>query len=510
MLSTAASNALLKTLEEPPGPRGLRAGHHRRPEGAAHHPQPDPALRVPASRARHPGRAAAPDPRRGRPRPGRRRRSTPPSAGAGVRPATPCRRSTRWRPGVPSTTSWTCWPSPGRRPGRARPGPALVVWPRPPRPATTWPELAGALADHLRQAFLASVAPDLVAVPGTERAQVEELARKMGLPGRGPTHGGPGQGPGRHARGARSPGPPRGGPDPPHPSRSRRLARRPAGADRTPRAGPGRRPAGRRSGGAPAAAAPPPSRGAGPWPAPRPGPDRHRRPDGAGIGGRRPADPTTPTSPDPNWRRRALRDAPRRCGGGPVHRRRPPAAPARPPTPGAGASPPTGAGPARRRRHPPARGGRRRRPTVSRDELVQLWGDGLLASLPGRARARFRVGRFVAVEDGTAVFALPNETHRPTAKTSGRGRAALGDHFGTPSAAAGGRRRRRRSTARRRRRARAARRRRHRSAAAEPEPDGGTAATCSTPSSWPPRRSRPGRPLARGAAKQAFPGAEEV
>jgi DNA polymerase-3 subunit gamma/tau len=48
----------------------------------------------------------------------------------------------------------------------------------------------------------------------------------------------------------------------------------------------------------------------------------------------------------------------------------------------------------------------------SRDELVQAWGDGLLASLPGRARARFRVGRFVATEDGTAVFALPNETHR--------------------------------------------------------------------------------------------------
>jgi DNA polymerase-3 subunit gamma/tau len=48
----------------------------------------------------------------------------------------------------------------------------------------------------------------------------------------------------------------------------------------------------------------------------------------------------------------------------------------------------------------------------TRDELVQVWGDGLLASLPGRARARFRMGRFVATEDGAAVFALPNETHR--------------------------------------------------------------------------------------------------
>jgi DNA polymerase III subunit gamma/tau len=48
----------------------------------------------------------------------------------------------------------------------------------------------------------------------------------------------------------------------------------------------------------------------------------------------------------------------------------------------------------------------------SRDELVQVWGDGLLASLPNRARARFRVGRFTDVDSTTAVFALPNETHR--------------------------------------------------------------------------------------------------
>ena len=70
---------------------------------------------------------------------------------------------------------------------------------------------------------------------------------------------------------------------------------------------------------------------------------------------------------------------------------------------------------------------------VTRDQLVQLWGDGLLASLPNRARARFRVGRFLAVDDGTAVFALPNETHRsyceevrPEVET------ALGSHFGVP------------------------------------------------------------------------------
>jgi len=65
--------------------------------------------------------------------------------------------------------------------------------------------------------------------------------------------------------------------------------------------------------------------------------------------------------------------------------------------------------------------------------LVQLWGDGLLASLPNRARARFRVGRFVAVEGGTAVFALPNETHRSYCEdVRVEVEAALGSHFGTP------------------------------------------------------------------------------
>ena len=64
--------------------------------------------------------------------------------------------------------------------------------------------------------------------------------------------------------------------------------------------------------------------------------------------------------------------------------------------------------------------------------MVQLWGDGLLASLPNRARARFKVGRFVAVEDGTAVFALPNETHRSYCEdVRTEVESALGSHFGT-------------------------------------------------------------------------------
>ena len=80
-------------------------------------------------------------------------------------------------------------------------------------------------------------------------------------------------------------------------------------------------------------------------------------------------------------------------------------------------------------------GGDRRAPrgVPSREELVQAWGDVVLAALPSRARARFRVGRFVAVEDGAAVFALPNDTHRSYCdEVRPDVEAALGAHFGRP------------------------------------------------------------------------------
>ena len=43
MLSKPAEAALLKTLEEPPPPRRVRARHHRSAEGQRHDPQPHPA-----------------------------------------------------------------------------------------------------------------------------------------------------------------------------------------------------------------------------------------------------------------------------------------------------------------------------------------------------------------------------------------------------------------------------------------------------------------------------------
>lgn len=57
----------------------------------------------------------------------------------------------------------------------------------------------------------------------------------------------------------------------------------------------------------------------------------------------------------------------------------------------------------------------------------------MLSSLSGRAKARFGAGRFLAVEDTAAVFALPNDHYlgrceevRPEVE------AALAAHLGTP------------------------------------------------------------------------------
>jgi DNA polymerase-3 subunit gamma/tau len=47
-----------------------------------------------------------------------------------------------------------------------------------------------------------------------------------------------------------------------------------------------------------------------------------------------------------------------------------------------------------------------------RDALTLAWGDVVLDSLPQKAKARFGGGRFVDSDDTGAVFALPNEHHR--------------------------------------------------------------------------------------------------
>ena len=72
-------------------------------------------------------------------------------------------------------------------------------------------------------------------------------------------------------------------------------------------------------------------------------------------------------------------------------------------------------------------------PLPSRDELTLAWGDTVLRSLSPRAKSRFAAGRFVAVEGEKAVFALPNEIHRERCEAVRSDvEAALSDHFGRP------------------------------------------------------------------------------
>jgi len=69
----------------------------------------------------------------------------------------------------------------------------------------------------------------------------------------------------------------------------------------------------------------------------------------------------------------------------------------------------------------------------TREELTRAWGDGLLQALPPRPRARFRTGRFVAVEADAAVFALPNATHLGYCEeVRSEVEAQLAAHFGRP------------------------------------------------------------------------------
>jgi len=67
----------------------------------------------------------------------------------------------------------------------------------------------------------------------------------------------------------------------------------------------------------------------------------------------------------------------------------------------------------------------------SRDEITKAWGDSILPGLKGLAKALYGAGRFVSVDDGVAVFALPDEIHRGRAEEKRTEvEAALQAHFG--------------------------------------------------------------------------------
>ena len=115
-----------------------------------------------------------------------------------------------------------------------------------------------------------------------------------------------------------------------------------------------------------------------------------------------PASPTTtPKAVSPDSERQGPRPA---LGG-----LRRPAAPAPAPTsPESAPAPKQEAMPAPAPQASPPVGGT----FPTRDQLVQVWGDVILDQLPQRARSRFRSGRFVSADGGHVLFALPNAIHR--------------------------------------------------------------------------------------------------
>lgn len=101
-------------------------------------------------------------------------------------------------------------------------------------------------------------------------------------------------------------------------------------------------------------------------------------------------------------------------------------APADEPTPAAAEAP--AAAPASAAVPAPAAGG-----GPDLDAIVAVWEDGLLPKLAPAAKARFRGGRFAGVEGGTAVFALPNDMHRQRCDEYRPDvEAVLAAHFGQP------------------------------------------------------------------------------
>ena len=70
---------------------------------------------------------------------------------------------------------------------------------------------------------------------------------------------------------------------------------------------------------------------------------------------------------------------------------------------------------------------------IDRDSLTEAWGDGILHNLSARARALYSLGRFVAADEDGAQFALPNAPHRDRCTELAREvEAALTAHFATP------------------------------------------------------------------------------
>ena len=141
-------------------------------------------------------------------------------------------------------------------------------------------------------------------------------------------------------------------------------------------------------------------------------------PRGAGRGAPPPPPPPPPPSPpSPSTRPPATPPPPAAAGRAPSPAGPPPSREAATPRPIAAASLPGGDA----------------SEAPSRDELVTAWGDHVLTGLRPKVRAIYQAGRFVASEGGEAVLALPNDAHLIHAEPlTGDVVEALGRHFGRP------------------------------------------------------------------------------
>jgi len=69
----------------------------------------------------------------------------------------------------------------------------------------------------------------------------------------------------------------------------------------------------------------------------------------------------------------------------------------------------------------------------SRDDLVRAWGDHVIGRLRPKAKALYQAGRFVSAEGGRAQFGLPNDIHRNRCEEMRPEiEAALAEQFGRP------------------------------------------------------------------------------
>lgn len=282
--------------------------------------------------------------------------------------------------------------------------------------------VASAVAAHLRDALLSLLAPDLVSVPDAERERFADQARRLGAP--------------TLVRALEAIGDAvlalPNAPDPrvtlevalvkvtrPEVDASpASLLARVQVLERSAREATTDAVAGVVGGDGPATSLPQPSGG--------------RSDDGPGADARQalrrssPPDDPASTAPTPGGAKPAL-GALRRGGPtpGPTHEAEAPAS-------GEGVAPPVEEAPA----DPPGSdetpvSGRGPASTPSVAELTSAWDDGLKARLSPVTRSRFSAGRFVDVADGAAVFALPSDIMRQKCdERRDELEAALADRFG--------------------------------------------------------------------------------